>query len=558
MGGAFAISQNRMCGSENSCEIVVLGKGRFGSAVAQGLKDSIIKYENGKIIPVRKVIHVSARAFTSLTTENMADEIQGASHIVYCGTKLQNYAEKIASAMKYSTDYVRPEFIDFSNPCPVNEAQDVSGTIRIWNALQVPEGSAYEKWKVWKITEVGSLDVGDAEFCMTNALVYGKGIEKGEVPKLTMPGLVWKPAEASKSDLVGEAHNRIMERAEIDRWYDAAILGFVMFCFTSIYAIIRYHENMNGKEPSSNVIMYLLDKGYAWTALWMMVMSPMAGNLLALGYLFGRFEELSLFEQFLTLLNSVLMIIPILFISITYVMWIIGRNIFFFWTRGNYSRLYEAQPSDDLETKKYSFIKATLIDIVSMKGETGNVGFVYCLIHSFLGFIVCDEAYKDYWFEDTEKNPNPIEGRLGWRFELSMMTGCVSTAILWCVCMRSLFGKASWIRLKPLYSYMSPFGIWLATIHVMAFGAKGWDTLFNKDYHNGQLSITFVSSMLPACTLLVHHIFAIFRTKKRVSNILLWKHSLNNIATQDFVTMTRKLEVSVEGYSKEYSKDLAE
>ena len=182
-----------------------------------------------------------------------------------------------------------------------------------------------------------------------------------------------------------------------------------------------------------------------------------------------------------------------------------------------------------------------------MKGETGNVGFVYALIHSFLGFIIADVAYKGYWFEDN--------GRLGWRFELSMMTGCVSTAVLWTVAMRSLFGKASWIRLKPLYSYLSPFGIWLATLHVMAFGAKGWTTLFDKNYHGGQMSITFVSSMFPTLVLLTHHLMSIFGTKKQISGSHLWKHSLNNIATQDFVKLTRSLQLSAGGYTKTFPGD---
>ncbi len=61
-------------------------------------------------------------------------------------------------------------------------------------------------------------------------------------------------------------------------------------------------------------------------------------------------------------------------------------------------------------------------------------------------------AYKGYWFD-------PETGRLIWMMELSMMTGCVSMGLLWFVTMRSIMGKASWIRLKPLYSYISPIGI---------------------------------------------------------------------------------------------------
>lgn len=183
-----------------------------------------------------------------------------------------------------------------------------------------------------------------------------------------------------------------------------------------------------------------------------------------------------------------------------------------------------ASPPDVRYEPKGSWLKASLVDMVNMKGETGCVGFVYALIHSFLGCIICDIAYKGYWFD-------PDTGRLGWRFELSMMTGYVSTGLLWVVAMRSIMGKASWIKLKPLYSYVSPIGIWFGVVHVMAFGAKGWTKLFNKNYHRGQLSITFVSSMYPAGILLAHHIMASFGTKKICAGDHLWKHSVVNIAT---------------------------
>merc|ERR1712008_304159 len=82
--------------------------------------------------------------------------------------------------------------------------------------------------------------------------------------------------------------------------------------------------------------------------------------------------------------------------------------------------------------------------------------------------------------------------------------------------------------------YVSPIGIWFGVVHVMAFGAKGWNKLFNMKYHNGQPSITFVSSMYPACVLLVHHIMATIGSKKVCANDHLWMHSVVNIATNQF------------------------
>jgi len=182
-----------------------------------------------------------------------------------------------------------------------------------------------------------------------------------------------------------------------------------------------------------------------------------------------------------------------------------------------------------------AMLKASLIDTVTLKGESGCVGFIYCLVHSFMGLVCCDVAYKGYWFNETN-------GRLHARMEVSMTTGCVSTVLLWAVAMRSLFGKASWIRMKPLYAYASPIGMWFAVVHVMAFGAKGWVKLFKKEYHRGQLSITFVSSMFPAGILLVHHLMAFFNTKRHISDKHLWRHSITNIATQEVKGLREQIE----------------
>jgi len=549
--------QNLQSGSAGEKRVVVIGSGRFGSAYAQGLRDSFIQIPGKELTLARtNVVHFSAKKFMALNPPDMIDELRGSEFIVYCGTRLPKYASRLAKVMKEARKLSSEsmEFVDFSNPDPVFEKDDVTGAIDMHLALTKNSsksgmtgvgGLEEEKdedgenkynpekpvstssWKVWKVTEVGSLDVACTEGTR-RGLVYGAGIEEGEVPRIKMPGLHWESAPREKQDLFGEAHHRIMERAEIDRWYDGNVMGFAVFCFTAFYAITRYSEDVNGSEPNEQIVMYLLDKAFAWTGLWMMAVSPFAGNMLALGALYNRYFTLPLADKFVTILSSVLMIIPTIFFSLSWILWIVMRNIFFRF-RGSSSRLYQSQYDKDgfpntagTQAKLHSM----LVDMVTMKGETGNVGFMYALIHSWLGFIVADVAYKGYWFV-----PN---GRLGWRFELSMTTGVLSTTFLLCVALRSMFGNASWIRLKPLYAYMSPIGMWFAVVHVMAFGAKGWDTLFNKNYHNGQMSITFVSSMFPACILLTHHFMGVFGTKKRVSDKVLWKHSLIHMATQDF------------------------
>ena len=546
---------------ENTKKILVIGKGRFGSACAQGLKDAYIEVGTDASLVQSNVSLVSATRFMSSDLSSMIEEIADCEFVVYCGTQLPNHSSKLARAMreakKMSEGEATMEFIDFSNPDPVYEKHDVSGAIDMHLALTKKgdnnstvmgndneenwsaSDSSVDDWKVWKITEVGSLDVAGTEGT-SRGIVYGAGVSDGEVPRVKMPGLHWVSAPSEKSDLFSEAHLRIMERAEMDRWWDGNVMGLAVFCFTAFYAITRYSVDANGSEPNGNIPMYLLDKAFAWTGLWMMAVSPFAGNVLALGALYNRFSSLPFLDKFVTLFSTILMIIPTIFFSISWVLWAIFRNYWFSPTsRGGKNPLYQTQfnlvgTRDGIEGSQ-DRLHSMLVDMVTLKGETGNVGFMYALIHSFLGFIVCDVAYKGYWFE-----PN---GRLGWRFELSMTTGAISTTFLFCVALRSLFGHASWIKLKPIYAYMSPLGMWFAVVHVMAFGAKGWNTLFNKNYHNGQMSITFVSSMFPACIFLTHHFMGLFGTKKRVSDKTLWKNSFIHMGTQDFKAVCNRATV---------------
>ena len=78
--------------------------------------------------------------------------------------------------------------------------------------------------------------------------------------------------------------------------------------------------------------------------------------------------------------------------------------------------------------------------------------------------------------------------------------------------LRSILGKSSWIITKPVYKYLSPIGVIFATIHVVAFGAPGWYKLFKPEYHNGQMSITFMSSMFPMSILTVWFFMKFFST----------------------------------------------
>ena len=110
-------------------------------------------------------------------------------------------------------------------------------------------------------------------------------------------------------------------------------------------------------------------------------------------------------------------------------------------------------------------LNAVLVDLVTEKGETGCVGCAWALVHSFLGCIICDKAYKTkcifhnqlnklvivshiLWFRYTRTpcvNSRWLhtgwkdDGRLKWNMEVSMQAGCIATGVLLVVgvrCMR--------------------------------------------------------------------------------------------------------------------------
>ena len=164
-----------------SNKVVVIGKGRFGNAIAQGFREGFIINEDGDRVKCDVVQH-SATKFTSLDVEDMAAQLCDVAFVAYCGTMLHQYAQKMAKAVRHATKTASGpplEFIDFSNPDPGHEKDDVSGTVDLWVALNSQgrdeEGtkSVGSLIKVWKITDVGSVDVsgivGNTGTCFNHA-----------------------------------------------------------------------------------------------------------------------------------------------------------------------------------------------------------------------------------------------------------------------------------------------------------------------------------------------------------------------------------------------------
>lgn len=234
----------------SSNKVVVIGKGRFGNATAQGLREGFIEGCDGKRMQC-EVVQVSATTFTNLSVSEMADELQDTAFVAYCGTKLTECAVTLALAIQEATkrSSTALEFIDFSNPDPALEMGDVSGALDLWVALNTQgkdeevskkEGSAI---KVWKITEVGSFDISgiasntgmssilmfaplvlrQRKFLTSTLLLFfpdGRvyGSHPGQGPNIVIPNLSLTSAPAPSADLFEEARHRIMERASLDCW----------------------------------------------------------------------------------------------------------------------------------------------------------------------------------------------------------------------------------------------------------------------------------------------------------------------------------------------------
>ena len=150
-------------------KIVVLGKGEFGNALAQGLTQSSVPAAAGSLENV-SVIHLSAKEFMQMTIESMADVMKNAKFIMYCGMSLTEHADKIAKALiearqrsnmtLQNKDSPFLEFMDWTNTDPAydnnkNGTGDLEGSI----ALSMATSNYSLSQRIWKVTGVSYLDV---------------------------------------------------------------------------------------------------------------------------------------------------------------------------------------------------------------------------------------------------------------------------------------------------------------------------------------------------------------------------------------------------------------
>lgn len=514
--------------SDNDLAVLIIGFGGFGHALAQGIK---MTYTN--------VLHVSARSFLAKSVDEIAVDFSTVQCIMYCGKCLTQHSKKLASAMiissriRSSSLFAPSEFIDFSNPDPSSDrTEDVKGAAALAAELALANETNSSTSSpapccniIWKVTGVSNLDVAGHEG-RCNAIVYGSGtLQTGQIPTIRIPWITWN--QANDPSLLREVYDRLMDRAEVDQWHDACALCLAIFSFTFGYAFTRYSELVNGGYGWTMVPLYISDKALCWAGLWMFLVSPFAGNLLALGATSKNWSVTSSVNDKIVFLISIpIAAFAVLLFIFPWIAWIIIRKIFFC-GRG-------FGPGS-----KKSVIKQSLVDMISMKHQTGVIGFFLSFAHGFAGSIIATPAYKGKWFMENE--------RFYGNNEASLACGMVALSILTAVMIRSLFGKDSWMKLRPMYSFAAPIGLWLATFHVVFMGYKGWNKLFDYSVKKGQPSITFVSSMFPICVLSVNLFLVVFGTKKASSNYIIWKHTCTNAAYLNFMKIQNSLKINKNG-----------
>ncbi len=340
------------------------------------------------------------------------------------------------------------------------------------------------------------------------ATVYSSSKSEAKL-KLDIPGLTWKAAE--NNSLHAEALNRLMTRAEVDRWQDAAYLGLAVFLFGFFYAFTRYSESVNGADPPSMIPLYILNKAISWTALWMISAAAFAGNLLTLSTVFSSWDKANSIDKVASLLCSLIMVVPVILFSLPWLTWAVLRHFFCSsWKNSN-------------NGEKTSVTRSMLVDMVSLKTETGVVAFVYLLAHALMSCLIVAPAYQPKWFDQKM--------HFLWNIELSLALGVIAFTLVVILTIRSLIGEDSWMKVKPLYKYVAPLAILLATFHVFFMGYTGWGKLFNYSVHNGQPAITFMASMFSLGVVAVHIFLSLLGTKKRGRKATrVMKHSAVNTA----------------------------
>ena len=94
-----------------SARALVVGKGRFGSGLFQGVSSASARGYAGV-----EVDHMSAKAFCTLSAHSMAEMLKPYKFLMYAGYNLRAQVAKLSEAMPLASPDATLEILDFTNP----------------------------------------------------------------------------------------------------------------------------------------------------------------------------------------------------------------------------------------------------------------------------------------------------------------------------------------------------------------------------------------------------------------------------------------------------------
>ena len=99
--------------TKNFARVLVVGQGRFGSGLFQGVSSASVRGYSGV-----EVDHMSAKAFCTLSVNSMAEMLKPYKFLMYAGYNLHAQIAKLSEAMPLASPDATLEILDFTNPEP--------------------------------------------------------------------------------------------------------------------------------------------------------------------------------------------------------------------------------------------------------------------------------------------------------------------------------------------------------------------------------------------------------------------------------------------------------
>ena len=156
-----------------SARALVVGKGRFGSGLFQGVSSASARGYAGV-----EVDHMSAKAFCTLSAHSMAEMLKPYKFLMYAGYNLRAQVAKLSEAMPLASPDATLEILDFTNPEPgAWDGDDVGAAYGLKMTLDARDPAA-ERFGVRRIASTSRHDRRDARDVRngTRVATHGQGL----------------------------------------------------------------------------------------------------------------------------------------------------------------------------------------------------------------------------------------------------------------------------------------------------------------------------------------------------------------------------------------------